>query len=56
VSLSPKITFIGTSCPLSSVIVTLGWIIDKPMTLFFDPYESIVLFLSGRPVPTFGPR
>ena len=28
-------------------IVTLGWIIGKPLTLLFDPYESIVLFLSG---------
>lgn len=27
-------------------IVTLGWIIGKPLTLLFDPYESIVLFLS----------
>ncbi|KAI0783564.1 Sodium/calcium exchanger protein-domain-containing protein [Abortiporus biennis] len=27
-------------------IVTLGWIIDKPLTLLFDPFESIVLFLS----------
>ncbi|KAG1888365.1 calcium proton exchanger [Suillus subluteus] len=28
-------------------IVTLGWIMDKPLTLLFDPLESIVLFLSG---------
>jgi Ca2+:H+ antiporter len=27
-------------------IVTLGWIMDKPLTLLFDPLESIVLFLS----------
>lgn len=27
-------------------IVILGWIIGKPMTLLFDPFESIVLFLS----------
>jgi len=27
-------------------IVTLGWIIGKPMTLLFDPYQSIVLFLA----------
>jgi Ca2+:H+ antiporter len=26
-------------------IVTLGWIIGKPMTLFFDPFESAALFL-----------
>ncbi|KAF9450331.1 calcium/proton exchanger [Macrolepiota fuliginosa MF-IS2] len=28
------------------VIVILGWIMGKPMTLLFDPYESIVLFFS----------
>ncbi len=28
-------------------IVTLGWWIDKPLTLLFDPFESIVLFLTG---------
>jgi len=27
-------------------IVTLGWILGKPLTLLFDPYESIVLFLA----------
>jgi len=27
-------------------IVTLGWILGKPLTLLFDPLESIVLFLS----------
>ncbi|CAA7267140.1 unnamed protein product [Cyclocybe aegerita] len=27
-------------------IVTLGWILGKPLTLLFDPYESISLFLS----------
>jgi len=27
-------------------IVTLGWILGKPLTLLFDPFESIVLFLS----------
>ncbi|THH02801.1 hypothetical protein EW026_g119 [Hermanssonia centrifuga] len=27
-------------------IVTLGWIIGKPLTLLFDPFESVVLFLS----------
>ena len=28
-------------------IVTLGWILGKPLTLLFDPFQSIVLFLSG---------
>ncbi|EJF64654.1 calcium/proton exchanger [Dichomitus squalens LYAD-421 SS1] len=27
-------------------IVTLGWILGKPMSMLFDPFESIVLFLS----------
>ncbi|KAF8349146.1 Calcium/proton exchanger [Amanita rubescens] len=27
-------------------IVVLGWILGKPMSLLFDPYESITLFLS----------
>jgi Ca2+:H+ antiporter len=27
-------------------IVTIGWIIGKPMTLLFDPYQSVVLFLA----------
>jgi Ca2+:H+ antiporter len=26
--------------------VVLGWILDKPLTLLFDPFESIILFLS----------
>jgi len=26
--------------------VILGWILDKPLTLLFDPFESIILFLS----------
>jgi len=27
-------------------IVTLSWILKKPLTLLFDPYESIAMFLS----------
>jgi len=27
-------------------MVILGWILHKPLTLFFDPLESIVLFFS----------
>ena len=30
-------------------MVTLGWILGKPLTLLFDPFESIVLFLAGTP-------
>ncbi|KAI9061033.1 calcium/proton exchanger [Trametes sanguinea] len=28
-------------------IVTLAWIMGKPLSLLFDPFESIVLFFSG---------
>jgi hypothetical protein len=31
-----------------SFTVILGWILGKPLTLLFDPFESIVLFLSGE--------
>ncbi|TFY61310.1 hypothetical protein EVG20_g7102 [Dentipellis fragilis] len=34
-------------------IVTLGWMMGKPLTLLFDPFESIVLFLAGTHVPNF---
>ncbi|KIM39774.1 hypothetical protein M413DRAFT_446688 [Hebeloma cylindrosporum] len=27
-------------------IVILGWILEKPLTLLFDPYESVAMFLS----------
>jgi len=27
-------------------IITLGWILDKPLTMLFDPFESVALFLS----------
>ena len=27
-------------------IIILGWIIGRPITMLFDPFESIVLFLS----------
>jgi hypothetical protein len=30
-----------------SFIVTLAWILGKPLSLLFDPYESIALFLTG---------
>ena len=28
-------------------MVLLGWVLDKPLALLFDPFESIVLFFSG---------
>jgi hypothetical protein len=31
-----------------SFIVILGWTLNKPLTLLLNPFESIVLFLSGR--------
>ncbi|KAH0832935.1 hypothetical protein J3R83DRAFT_11902 [Lanmaoa asiatica] len=34
-------------CTISrTFIVTLAWILGKPLTLLFDPLQSIVLFLS----------
>ncbi len=28
-------------------MVILGWVLDKPLALLFDPFESIVLYISG---------
>lgn len=36
---------------LRSSLVILGWILGKPLTLLFDTFESIVLFLSGEASP-----
>jgi hypothetical protein len=35
---------------LRSFMVTLGWVLDKPLALLFDPFESIVCypFLHGN--------
>ncbi len=33
-----------------SFIVTLGWIMGKPLTLLFDPYQSIAMFLAGTDI------
>lgn len=48
----------GVPCPLTFVanrfIVTLAWILGKPLTLMFDPFQSIVLFLSGMSSHVFG--
>ncbi|RPD61091.1 Calcium/proton exchanger [Lentinus tigrinus ALCF2SS1-7] len=55
VSVKDKITLslgvaVGSSIQIAlfviPFIVTLGWIIGKPMSLLFDPFESVVLFLS----------
>ncbi|KAF8348827.1 Calcium/proton exchanger [Amanita rubescens] len=41
---------VGSSIQISlfviPFIVVLGWILGKPMSLLFDPYESVALFLS----------
>ncbi|KAJ3536062.1 hypothetical protein NM688_g6886 [Phlebia brevispora] len=56
VSMKDKITLslgvaVGSSIQIAlfviPFIVTLGWWIGKPLTLLFDPFESIVLFLAG---------
>ncbi|KIK63139.1 hypothetical protein GYMLUDRAFT_41459 [Collybiopsis luxurians FD-317 M1] len=55
VSVKDKLTLslgvaVGSSIQIAlfviPLIVTLGWILGKPMTLLFDPYESITLFLA----------
>lgn len=28
-------------------MILLGWVLDKPLALLFDPFESIVLYISG---------
>lgn len=30
------------------LMVILGWVISKPLTLLMDPFESLVLYLSGE--------
>ncbi|THV03210.1 calcium/proton exchanger [Dendrothele bispora CBS 962.96] len=55
VSMKDKLTLslgvaVGSSIQIAlfviPFIVTLGWILGKPLTLLFDPYESITLFLA----------
>jgi Ca2+:H+ antiporter len=55
VSVKDKLTLslgvaVGSSIQIAlfviPLIVTLGWIIGKPMTLLFDPYESVAMFLA----------
>jgi Ca2+:H+ antiporter len=29
-------------------MVVLGWILGKPLTMLFDPFESIAVFLAGQ--------
>lgn len=47
----PYVVYLGhrgvALTPFHSFIVILGWGLGKPLTLLFDPFESIVLFLSG---------
>ncbi|KAG7100152.1 hypothetical protein E1B28_001931, partial [Marasmius oreades] len=37
---------IQTALFLTPFLVILGWILGKPLTLLFDPYDSITLFVS----------
>lgn len=32
--------------PETRFMVTLGWIIGRPLALLFDPFESVVLYVS----------
>ena len=36
-----------------SFMVLLGWVLDKPLALLFDPFESIVLYVSGKSLSKF---
>ncbi|KAI9511839.1 calcium/proton exchanger [Russula earlei] len=55
VSVKDKLTLslgvaVGSSIQIALFVipftVVLGWILNKPLTLLFDPFESIVLFLA----------
>ncbi|KAH9063878.1 calcium/proton exchanger [Lactarius vividus] len=55
VSVKNKLTLslgvaVGSSIQIALFVIpfitTLGWILGKPLTLLFDPFESIVLFLA----------
>ncbi|KAI9461600.1 calcium/proton exchanger [Lactarius psammicola] len=55
VSVKNKLTLslgvaVGSSIQIALFVIpfitTLGWILGKPLTLLFDPFESVVLFLS----------
>jgi Ca2+:H+ antiporter len=55
VSVKDKLTLslgvaVGSSIQIAlfviPLIVTLGWILGKPLTLLFDPYQSVTLFLA----------
>ncbi|KAI0775305.1 Sodium/calcium exchanger protein-domain-containing protein [Trametes elegans] len=37
---------IQTALFVIPVMVILGWILDKPLALLFDPFESVVLYIS----------
>ncbi|KAH0831412.1 hypothetical protein J3R83DRAFT_14083 [Lanmaoa asiatica] len=56
VSVKDKLTLslgvaVGSSIQIALFVipfmVILGWILDKPLTLLFDPLQSIVMFLSA---------
>ncbi|KAJ7274457.1 calcium/proton exchanger [Mycena haematopus] len=55
VSVKDKLTLslgvaVGSSIQIALFVIpfimVLGWILDKPLTMLFDPYESIALFLA----------
>jgi Ca2+/H+ antiporter len=47
-ALAPSLAKCGSRVALFiiPVLVLLGWCLDKPLSLLFDPFQSIVLFLS----------
>ncbi|KAG6331389.1 hypothetical protein ID866_7700 [Astraeus odoratus] len=49
-SLSISVTInstIQTTLFVIPLVVTLGWAIDVPLALLFDPFESVVLYIAG---------
>ncbi|KAJ7832665.1 Calcium/proton exchanger [Mycena olivaceomarginata] len=57
VSVKDKLTLslgvaVGSSIQIALFVIpfmmVLGWILGKPLTMLFDPFESIALFLAGQ--------
>lgn len=42
---------LGFADTFTRFMILLGWVLDKPLALLFDPFESIVLYVSGQCSP-----
>jgi len=47
--MSALVMEMGELTPFHSAIITFVWVLGKPLTLVFDTFEAIALFLSGLP-------